>query len=82
VSSAGEGGARKLGFLQYVGYGIGDTANNLTSSMVSSFLLLYYTDVAGIPPAAPGPVRSSPTTNRWTGPPTCMTVSIVASMAS
>jgi glucuronide carrier protein len=54
VSSAGEGGARKLGFLQYVGYGVGDTANNLTFSMVSSFLLLYYTDVAGIPAAAAG----------------------------
>jgi glucuronide carrier protein len=61
MSSAGEGradddqgGPRKLEFLQYVGYGAGDTANNLTFSMVSSFLLLYYTDVAGIPAAAAG----------------------------
>jgi glucuronide carrier protein len=56
VSSAGEGRARKLGFLQYLGYGFGDAANNLTFAMVSSFLLLYYTDVAGIPAAAAGTV--------------------------
>ena len=48
----GEGRTRKLGFLHYLGYGVGDTANNLTFSMVSSFLLIYYTDVAGIPAAA------------------------------
>jgi Na+/melibiose symporter-like transporter len=41
----GEGRARKLGFVQYLGYGFGDTANNLTFAMVSSFLLIYYTDV-------------------------------------
>jgi glucuronide carrier protein len=50
----GEGRTRKLGFLQYLGYGVGDTANNLTFAMVSSFLLIYYTDVAGIPAAAVG----------------------------
>ncbi len=50
----GEGRTRKLGFLQYLGYGFGDTANNLTFAMVSSFLLIYYTDVAGIPAAAAG----------------------------
>jgi glucuronide carrier protein len=33
---------------QYVGYGAGDAANNLTFSMTSMFLLLYYTDVVGI----------------------------------
>src|SRR5215210_7047349 len=54
VSSDGEGGARKLGFLQYLGYGFGDAANNLTFMMASSFLLIYYTDVAGIPAAAAG----------------------------
>lgn len=59
MSSAGEDGAadreertRRLGFLQYLGYGVGDTANNPTFAMVSSFLLIYYTDVAGIPAAA------------------------------
>jgi len=50
----GEGSARTLGFLQYLGYGLGDTANNLTFMMVSSFLLIYYTDVAAIPAAAAG----------------------------
>ena len=44
-AAEGEGGARKLGFLQYLGYGLGDAANNLTFSIVSSFLLIYYTDV-------------------------------------
>jgi glucuronide carrier protein len=52
----GEGGTRKLGFLQYLGYGAGDAANNLTFMMVSSFLLIYYTDVAAIPAAAAGTV--------------------------
>jgi glucuronide carrier protein len=36
----------KLG--QYLGYAAGDVANNLTFTMASSFLLIYYTDVAGI----------------------------------
>jgi glucuronide carrier protein len=49
-----EGGARKLGFLQYLGYGFGDAANNLTFMMASSFLLIYYTYVAAIPAAAAG----------------------------
>ena len=44
-AAEGEGRARKLGFVQYLGYGAGDTANNLTFTMVSSFLLIYYTDV-------------------------------------
>ena len=44
-TAEGEGGARKLGFLQYLGYGFGDAANNLTFMMVSSFLLIYYADV-------------------------------------
>jgi glucuronide carrier protein len=56
VSSNGERRTRKLGFLQYLGYGLGDAANNLTFAMVSSFLLLYYTDVAAIPAAAAGTV--------------------------
>jgi len=45
---------RRLGPLQYLGYAAGDAANNLTFSMVSAFLLIYYTDVAGIPAAAAG----------------------------
>jgi glucuronide carrier protein len=39
---------------QYLGYGAGDAANNLTFSTVSAFLLIYYTNVAGITAAAAG----------------------------
>jgi glucuronide carrier protein len=39
---------------QYVGYASGDAANNLTFSMASAFLLIYYTDVAGISAAKAG----------------------------
>jgi glucuronide carrier protein len=38
----------RLRLRQYLGYGAGDAANNLTFSMTSMFLLLYYTDVVGI----------------------------------
>lgn len=38
----------------YLGYASGDVANNLTFSMASSFLLIYYTDVAGIGAGAAG----------------------------
>ncbi|HEX2048567.1 MAG TPA: glycoside-pentoside-hexuronide (GPH):cation symporter [Acidimicrobiales bacterium] len=44
----------KLGLPQYVGYASGDVANNLTFSMASLFLLIYYTDVAGISASAAG----------------------------
>ena len=44
----------KLRRSQYLSYGAGDAANNLTFSMVSAFLLIYYTDVAGISAAAAG----------------------------
>lgn len=39
---------------QYLGYASGDVANNLTFSMASAFLLIYYTDVAGISAGAAG----------------------------
>jgi glucuronide carrier protein len=39
---------------QIIGYGAGDAANNLTFSMVSAFLLIYYTNVAGISAATAG----------------------------
>jgi glucuronide carrier protein len=39
---------------QYLGYAGGEIANNLTFATVSSFLLIYYTDVAGISAAAAG----------------------------
>jgi glucuronide carrier protein len=45
-----------LSLLQYGGYGGGDAANNLTFSLTSMFLLVYYTDVAGIAAGAAGTV--------------------------
>jgi glucuronide carrier protein len=45
---------RRLGLAQYAGYAAGDAANNLAFSMTSMFLLLYYTDIAGISAAAIG----------------------------
>lgn len=43
-----------LRLTQYLGYGLGDAANNLTFSLASAFLLIYYTDVAKIPAATAG----------------------------
>jgi len=40
--------------LSIVGYGAGDAANNLAFTTATMFLLLYYTDVAGISAAAAG----------------------------
>jgi glucuronide carrier protein len=37
-----------VGLSRYLGYAGGDIANNLTFSLASMFLLLYYADVAGI----------------------------------
>jgi glucuronide carrier protein len=39
---------------KYLGYAAGEIGNNLTFSMVSAFLLIYYTDVAKISAAAAG----------------------------
>src|SRR3954467_9253321 len=44
----------KLRPLQVIGYSAGDAANNLAFSITSLFLLVYYTDVAGISAAAVG----------------------------
>jgi glucuronide carrier protein len=49
-----EPAAEPLRRSQYFGYAAGDVANNLTFSMVSAFLLIYYTDVAGISAATAG----------------------------
>lgn len=43
-----------VGWRATIGYGAGDAANNLSFMMVTSFLLVYYTDVAGISAAAAG----------------------------
>ena len=47
-------GSAKLGASQYLGYAAGEVANNLTFSMISAFVLIYYTDVAGISAATAG----------------------------
>lgn len=46
---------KKLSKLSIAGYGAGDAANNLAFTTATMFLLVYYTDVAGIsrPPPAP-----------------------------
>ncbi|QGK70465.1 glucuronide transporter [Allosaccharopolyspora coralli] len=46
----------KLHPRQIAGYGAGDAANNLAFSMSTMFLLLYYTDVAGIPAVLAGTI--------------------------
>jgi glucuronide carrier protein len=48
------GAVRKLRPMQYVGYAAGEVANNLTFQMVAVFLLIYYTDVAGISASTAG----------------------------
>ncbi|NQX28225.1 glucuronide transporter [Microbacteriaceae bacterium VKM Ac-2854] len=44
----------RLSKLSVVGYGAGDAANNLAFTTATMFLLVYYTDVAGISAAAAG----------------------------
>ena len=70
--------AATLSVAQYLGYGGGDAANNLTFSLTSMFLLVYYTDVAGIAAGAAGtvldwhasgaPSRTSSPGGWWTRP--------------
>jgi glucuronide carrier protein len=45
---------KKLNKLGIVGYGAGDAANNLAFTTATMFLLVYYTDVAGMSAAAAG----------------------------
>jgi glucuronide carrier protein len=49
-----DGAPPKLSRGQYLGYAAGDAANNLTFSLASAFLLIYYTDVVGIAAATAG----------------------------
>lgn len=46
--------ADRLSTVSVVGYGAGDAANNLAFTTATMFLLVYYTDVAGISAAAAG----------------------------
>ncbi len=45
---------KKITFANKLGYMLGDVANNMSFAMSSSFLLAFYTDVAGISAAAAG----------------------------
>ena len=56
TASAQTKDAISLGRAQYLGYAGGDFANNLTFSLTSMFLLVYYADVAGIAAGAAGTV--------------------------
>ncbi|MFC3039350.1 glycoside-pentoside-hexuronide (GPH):cation symporter [Virgibacillus xinjiangensis] len=47
-------GGDKVSLKEKFSYGLGDTANNLTFSMVTTYLLVFYTDVFGISAAAVG----------------------------
>jgi glucuronide carrier protein len=49
-------GARPLTGKNFLAYAGGDAANNLTFTLVSMFLLVYYTDVAGIAAEAAGTI--------------------------
>jgi glucuronide carrier protein len=49
-------GAPPLTARNYLAYAGGDAANNLTFTLVSMFLLVYYTDVAGIAAGAAGTI--------------------------
>jgi glucuronide carrier protein len=46
----------KLRLGQYLGYAGGEVSNNLSFSLISAFLLIYYTDVAGIAAGTAGTV--------------------------
>ncbi|MFF3500201.1 glycoside-pentoside-hexuronide (GPH):cation symporter [Streptomyces sp. NPDC003247] len=46
--------AARLSRLQVLGYGAGDAGNNVAFQFSAMFLLLYYTDVVGLSPAAVG----------------------------
>ncbi len=46
----------KLGMIERLAYGMGDFAGNLIYTAISSFLLVYYVSVVGIPSAAAGSI--------------------------
>ena len=47
-------GPGRFGLRDYLGYAAGEVGNNLTFQMVAAFVLVYYTDVAGISAATAG----------------------------
>ena len=54
ASASPSNSGAQLSTLSIVGYGAGDAANNLAFTTATMFLLIYYTDVAGISAAAAG----------------------------
>src|SRR6516162_5086356 len=46
----------RLTFFEKLGYGLGDTASHFVWDMVGFWLLIFYTDVYKIPPAAAGTI--------------------------
>ncbi|WP_269928607.1 glycoside-pentoside-hexuronide (GPH):cation symporter [Kocuria massiliensis] len=56
AASPTKGATGKLPLRAFLGYAAGDAGNNLAFNMVSTFLLLYYTDVVGIPAAYAAPI--------------------------
>ena len=46
----------KLSMVERLAYGMGDFGGNLIYTAISSFLLVYYVSVAGIPSAAAGSI--------------------------
>lgn len=50
----GGSSSERLGTLEKIGYGLGDTASNLYFQFFNLFLFYYYTDVFGLDPAAIG----------------------------
>ncbi|WP_431803382.1 MFS transporter [Halobacillus andaensis] len=46
----------KIGFIEKIGYGLGDLASNLIFAAISMFLTFYYTDVVGVSAAIVGTI--------------------------
>ena len=49
----------KLGWGERLAYGLGDYAGNLVYSVISAFLLVYYTEVCGMNAAAAASVMAA-----------------------
>ena len=54
MASDSQNAAQKLGFVEKVGYSLGDSAANFVFQSAMMFLMFFYTDVFGIPAAVAG----------------------------
>jgi GPH family glycoside/pentoside/hexuronide:cation symporter len=54
ITAPEEARSSRLGVVEKIGYGLGDTASNLYFQFFNLFLFYYYTDVFGLNPAAIG----------------------------